>query len=126
MSSQYNGINAVCGIGSPSGRRKSAVTANQSASPPTSPASAIARIHPPHHVARNGYEATASAAATHNAISARRRLEPRRGASPPLRRTELASLALVLPPPRSRMRGQSPRKERRLNGGLQASACGFV
>ena len=39
----FVGMIAVCGIGSPSGRRKSAVTANQSASPPTMPASAIAR-----------------------------------------------------------------------------------
>ena len=34
---------AVCGIGRPSGRRKSAVTANQSASAPTIAASAVAR-----------------------------------------------------------------------------------
>jgi hypothetical protein len=40
------GMIAVCGIGSPSGRRKSAVTANQSASPPTSDASAVARTKP--------------------------------------------------------------------------------
>ena len=33
---------AVCGIGSPSGWRKSAVTANQSASPPTIDAAAVA------------------------------------------------------------------------------------
>lgn len=37
------GSSAVCGIGNPRGRRKSASTANQSASPPTIPASAIAR-----------------------------------------------------------------------------------
>ena len=37
------GTIAVCGIGRPSGRRNSAVTANQSASPPTSAASANAR-----------------------------------------------------------------------------------
>jgi hypothetical protein len=40
----FVGMIAVCGIGSPSGRRKSAVTANQSARPPTMPASAIARM----------------------------------------------------------------------------------
>ncbi len=34
---------AVCGIGKPSGRRNSAVTANQSAKPPTIAASAAAR-----------------------------------------------------------------------------------
>ena len=34
---------AVCGIGSPSGCRNSAVTANQSASAPTIEASAVAR-----------------------------------------------------------------------------------
>ena len=39
---------AVCGIGSPSGRRNSAVTANQSASAPTMPASAAARTYPSH------------------------------------------------------------------------------
>jgi len=43
-------MSAVCGIGKPSGRRKSAVTANQSASPPTMPASAIARIQPPDYI----------------------------------------------------------------------------
>ena len=37
---------AVCGIGSPSGCRKSAVTANQSASAPTIAASAVARTNP--------------------------------------------------------------------------------
>src|SRR5437879_5834425 len=37
---------AVCGIGRPSGRRNSAVTANQSARPPTSEASAVARPEP--------------------------------------------------------------------------------
>jgi hypothetical protein len=37
------GMIAVCGIGSPIGRRNSAVTANQSASAPTMPASAAAR-----------------------------------------------------------------------------------
>jgi len=37
------GMIAVCGIGRPSGLRNSAVTANQSASPPTSDASAVAR-----------------------------------------------------------------------------------
>ena len=37
------GMIAVCGIGSPSGWRKSAVTANQSASAPTIEASAVAR-----------------------------------------------------------------------------------
>ena len=52
MSCQLAGMSAVCGMGMPSGWRKSAVTANQSASPPTTPASAMARIHPPHHLAR--------------------------------------------------------------------------
>ncbi len=37
---------AVWGIGSPSGRRNSAVTANQSARAPTMPASAAARTYP--------------------------------------------------------------------------------
>ena len=37
------GMIAVCGIGSPSGCRNSAVTANQSASAPTIEASAVAR-----------------------------------------------------------------------------------
>ena len=37
------GMIAVCGIGRPSGWRKSAVTANQSASAPTIAASAVAR-----------------------------------------------------------------------------------
>ena len=37
------GMMAVCGMGMPMGYRKSAVTANQSASPPTMPASAAAR-----------------------------------------------------------------------------------
>lgn len=36
------GMIAVCGIGRPNGRRNSAVTANQSASAPTMPASAAA------------------------------------------------------------------------------------
>ena len=44
----FVGMIAVCGIGSPSGRRKSAVTANQSASAPTIPASAVARTYPIH------------------------------------------------------------------------------
>ena len=39
---------AVCGIGSPSGWRNSAVTANQSASAPTMPASAMAATYPTH------------------------------------------------------------------------------
>ena len=39
---------AVCGIGSPSGLRNSAVTANQSAKPPIIPASAAARTNPTH------------------------------------------------------------------------------
>ncbi len=41
--SLFLGTIAVCGIGRPSGWRKSAVTANQSAMPPTRPASAKAR-----------------------------------------------------------------------------------
>jgi hypothetical protein len=73
ISSQLAGISAVCGIGRPSGRRKIAVTANQSASPPTIPASAIASTHPPHHVARSGKNATASAAAASSTPSASRR-----------------------------------------------------
>ena len=40
----FDGSSAVCGMGRPSGRRNSASTANQSASPPIIPASAIARI----------------------------------------------------------------------------------
>ena len=40
---QFEGLHpAVCGIGRPSGRRNSAVTANQSARPPTIAASAKA------------------------------------------------------------------------------------
>jgi hypothetical protein len=39
---------AVCGMGIPKGCRKRAVTANQSASPPTIPASAAARRYPTH------------------------------------------------------------------------------
>ena len=42
MRSLLRGMIAVCGIGRPSGWRNSAVTANQSASPPTIPASANA------------------------------------------------------------------------------------
>ena len=42
------GMMAVCGIGSPSGRRNRAVTANQSAKPPTRDASAVARTNPNH------------------------------------------------------------------------------
>ena len=41
--SLFLGKIAVCGIGRPSGCRNSAVTANQSASPPTRAASAVAR-----------------------------------------------------------------------------------
>jgi len=44
--SLLRGMIAVCGIGSPSGWRNRAVTANQSAMPPTSPASAKARTKP--------------------------------------------------------------------------------
>jgi hypothetical protein len=40
--SLFSGMIAVCGIGRPSGRRNSAVTANQSARPPTIAASAKA------------------------------------------------------------------------------------
>src|SRR5215831_6024564 len=43
MRSLLAGRIAVCGIGRPSGRRNSAVTANQSARPPTRAASATAR-----------------------------------------------------------------------------------
>ncbi len=39
------GMIAVCGMGRPSGRRKRAVTANQSASAPTMPASAAAATY---------------------------------------------------------------------------------
>jgi hypothetical protein len=42
------GMIAVCGILIPSGCRNSAVTANQSASAPTMPASAAARTNPTH------------------------------------------------------------------------------
>ena len=73
MSCQFAGMSAVWGIGSPSGCRKRAVTANQSARPPTTPASAIARIHPPHHVARNGKVATASPTAASSTPRASRR-----------------------------------------------------
>ena len=43
MRSLFSGMIAVCGIGMPRGWRNSAVTANQSAMPPTIPASAKAR-----------------------------------------------------------------------------------
>ena len=43
ISSLRFGMIAVCGIGRPSGRRNSAVTANQSARAPTMPPSAAAR-----------------------------------------------------------------------------------
>jgi hypothetical protein len=43
MRSLRDGTMAVCGIGMPNGWRNSAVTANQSASPPTMAASANAR-----------------------------------------------------------------------------------
>ena len=46
MRSLLRGMIAVCGIGRPSGWRNSAVTANQSASPPTIAASAKARTKP--------------------------------------------------------------------------------
>ena len=39
----FSGMMAVWGMGNPSGRRNSAVTANQSASPPTNAASQKAR-----------------------------------------------------------------------------------
>ena len=45
IASLRRGMIAVCGIGSPSGCRKRAVTANQSASAPTMPASAMARTY---------------------------------------------------------------------------------
>ena len=48
ISSLRVGMIAVWGIGSPSGRRKSAVTANQSASAPTMPPSAAARTYASH------------------------------------------------------------------------------
>src|SRR5581483_6154889 len=83
ISSQLVGMIAVWGIGSPRGRRKRAVTANQSARPPTIPASAIARIQPPHHAARTGMAATASATAARSTISARRRCRGRLVACPP-------------------------------------------
>ena len=54
ISSQLAGIKAVWGMGSPSGRRNIAVTANQSARPPTMPASAMARIQPPHQRGAEG------------------------------------------------------------------------
>ncbi len=46
MRSLLRGMIAVCGIGSPSGWRNSAVTANQSARPPTMAASAKERTKP--------------------------------------------------------------------------------
>jgi hypothetical protein len=46
MRSLLAGITAVWGIGSPSGRRNRAVTANQSARPPTMAASAPALSRP--------------------------------------------------------------------------------
>jgi hypothetical protein len=46
MRSLLAGITAVWGIGNPSGRRNSAVTANQSARPPTMAASAPAATRP--------------------------------------------------------------------------------
>ena len=58
---------AVCGIGMPSGWRKSAVTANQSASPPTIAASAIARTGSSQGCAR-----PSAAAATNTAHASRR------------------------------------------------------
>lgn len=48
ISSLRLGMIAVCGIGSPSGRRNRAVTANQSASAPTIPPSAAARTYASH------------------------------------------------------------------------------
>src|SRR5207244_5962554 len=57
----------------PSGRRKIAVTANQSARPPTIPASAIARIQPPHQLLLWGNASAASAQAPRSTPSARRR-----------------------------------------------------
>ena len=48
----FAGTIAVCGIGMPSGWRNSAVTANQSARPPTIAASIVARTMPSHGIAR--------------------------------------------------------------------------
>ncbi len=70
MRSLLRGITAVCGMGRPSGRRKRAVTANQSAQAPTVPASANARTQASHG-ARAGHRAAATLAATNTtAISA--------------------------------------------------------
>ncbi len=57
--SLLRGMIAVCGIGRPSGCRNSAVTANQSARPPTRPASAKAWTKP-----RRGGCASSPVAAT--------------------------------------------------------------
>jgi hypothetical protein len=73
INSQLAGISAVWGMGSPSGRRKIAVTANQSASPPTMPASAIARIQPPHQEARKGKDVMARKTAARRTMRAIRR-----------------------------------------------------
>jgi hypothetical protein len=48
MRSLRDGTIAVCGMGTPIGCRNSAVTANQSAMPPTMAASAKARMYPTH------------------------------------------------------------------------------
>ena len=86
--SLLRGMIAVCGIGSPSGWRNSAVTANQSASPPTIAASANARTKPSHGRPGSRWRAVRNTAAiaTSMKVAIRRIItSPAGGGSFPLR-----------------------------------------
>ncbi len=70
------GTIAVCGIGMPSGWRKSAVTANQSARPPTIAASIVARTMPSHgHRGSSARVTTKTTVAATSSSVARRFIE---------------------------------------------------
>ena len=70
---------AVCGIGMPSGCRNSAVTANQSASPPTIAASAVARTSRTQKGAKSGRRWTSTDTTTNSTREPRE--QPRRAAA---------------------------------------------
>ncbi len=85
MRSLLAGMMAVCGIGTPSGWRNRAVTANQSASAPTMAASAVARTGPIQVTESSSVRVTmnTTAAPTSNAVAKTfmRRSPARRSAS---------------------------------------------
>src|SRR5437016_103324 len=117
---------AVCGIGRPRGCRNSAVTANQSASPPTRDASAVARTQP-----SQGYCASNTRAVTNTTTAHARRPRP-----PPLHGVELGLPRGVVGPRPGRGHGgrgppppphpPPPVGRRRRGGGVSRRRAGLL